>query len=295
MEKDYLLKDFLDYLTLERGLSENTAKAYRSDIEKFYKFLDGNGIELKSVKREQISDYLWAQREENKESSTVARNLIALKVFFKYLSREGYLQEEPTAVMESPRLWKKLPHTLSVDETRRLLESAQGEEPQILRDRAILELLYASGLRISELVNLKLNDLNFEVGFLKSRGKGGKERIVPLGSKAISYLKKYLSSARGEYLKGPSEYLFLNRSGKKISRQSCWKMIKKYANLAGIKKKISPHTLRHSFATHLLERGADLRAVQEMLGHANISTTQIYTHIDKEHLKQIHRKYHPRA
>ncbi len=295
MDRDFLLKDFLSYLSLERALSSNTVKAYENDINKFFNYLDVRGINFDDVRRDTISDFLWEQRELGREATTVARNLVALKMFFRFLLREGYIEDDPTLALESPRLWKKLPQTLSVDEVERILNIIPDGEPQYIRDRAIVEVLYASGLRISELVNLTLKDVNLDIGFLRCRGKGGKERIVPLGKKAIQAVRKYLQYARNYYLKRPSEYIFLNRSGNKLSRQSCWKIIKKYARLAGIKKRISPHTLRHSFATHLLERGAQLRAVQEMLGHADISTTQIYTHIDREYLKQIHKKYHPRG
>jgi integrase/recombinase XerD len=294
MDKELLLDDFLSYLTLERGLSDNTSRAYSVDMKKFYAFIESKGLELSAVRRDLISDYLWSEREQGRGSSTVARNLVAIKVFFRFLTREGHIREDPTEAMDSPKLWKRLPEVLSAAEVERLLEAAGADDPQSIRDRAILELLYASGLRISELDNLKILDVNLQVGFLKCSGKGGKERIVPLGSKAAGAIERYLKSSRPKYLKGNSDYLFLNRSGNKISRQSCWKIIKKYASLSGLKKLISPHTLRHSFATHLLERGADLRSVQEMLGHANISTTQIYTHVDREYLKQIHKKYHPR-
>ncbi|MDP8216792.1 MAG: site-specific tyrosine recombinase XerD [Candidatus Kaelpia imicola] len=294
MDRELLLDDFLSYVSLERGLSDNTSRAYRVDIKKFYDFMDSKGVGLSSVRRDFISDYLWSERERGKESSTAARNLVSIKVFFRFLTREGHIKEDPTEAMDSPKLWKRLPEVLNLTEVERLLEAAGSGDTQSIRDRAILELLYGSGLRISELNSLKVLDVNLGVSFLKCKGKGGKERIVPLGSKAACAIERYLKTSRPEYLKGSSDYLFLNRSGKMISRQSCWKIIKKYASLSGIKKSISPHTLRHSFATHLLEGGADLRSVQEMLGHANISTTQIYTHVDREYLKQIHKKYHPR-
>ncbi len=294
MDRELLLEDFLSYISLERGLSDNTARAYSVDIKKLYNFMDSKNVNLLSVRRDFISDYLWNEREKGRESSTAARNLASIKVFFRFLTREGHVKEDPTEAMDSPKLWKRLPEVLSAAEVERLIDAAGSNDHKSIRDKAILELLYASGLRISELSNLKILDVNLEVGFLKCKGKGGKERIVPLGGKAASAIERYLKSSRPGYLKGSNDYLFLNRSGKMISRQSCWKIIKKYASLSGIKKLISPHTLRHSFATHLLEGGADLRSVQEMLGHANISTTQIYTHVDREYLKQIHKKYHPR-
>lgn len=295
MDREFLLKDFMTYLSLERALSQNTVEAYENDIRKFFSYLDRKKINFEDIRRDIISDFMWELRERGREATTVARNLVALKVFFRFLLREGYIQDDPTLALDSPKLWKKLPDTLSIDEVEKILNIIPDGEPQYIRDKAIIEVLYASGLRISELVNLTLKDVNLDVGFLRCRGKGGKERIVPLGKKAIQALKRYLNFSRPKYAKRASEYIFLNRSGNKLSRQSCWKIIKKYARLAGIRKTISPHTLRHSFATHLLERGAQLRAVQEMLGHADISTTQIYTHIDREYLKQIHKKYHPRG
>jgi integrase/recombinase XerD len=216
-------------------------------------------------------------------------------MFHRFLAREKILKNDPSDLIDSPKLWKKIPDTLSLNEVNALLAQPDIRNKQGLRDKAILETLYATGMRVSEAVNLKVDSVNLDIGFLRCIGKGNKERVIPLGTKAISSIKKYLEVSRPHLLKKKeSEFLFLNRFGKKISRQSLWKIIKKYANQARIKKPISPHTLRHSFATHLLERGADLRSVQEMLGHSNISTTQIYTHINKDRLKTIHRMFHPR-
>jgi integrase/recombinase XerD len=296
MNKDIVLEDFISYLKLERGVSSNTVSSYASDLNKFFIYLDKEKIsDIAKVKKDDISNFLWDEREKGSQSSTMARRLIAIKVFFKYILREGYINKDIASYLETPRIWKKLPDALSIDEVAKLLDTVKTRDKITIRDKALLELLYATGMRISELVNLKLTDLNLEVGFIRCFGKGGKERIVPVGSKAKNALKKYIEKSRFELSKKTNPYLFLNRFGKKLSRQTCWKLIKKYTKLAGIKKEVSPHTLRHSFATHLLERGADLRIVQELLGHANISTTQIYTHIDKERLKQIHKKFHPRG
>jgi len=216
-------------------------------------------------------------------------------MFYRFLVRERILKDDPTSLIDSPKLWKKIPETLSLNEVETLLDQPDIRNKQGIRNKAILETLYATGMRVSEAVNLKKDNVNLDIGFLRCIGKGNKERVIPLGKKAILSLKRYLASSRPALAKKKDcEFLFLNRSGNKISRQSLWEMLKKYAKAARIKKPIRPHILRHSFATHLLERGADLRSVQEMLGHSNISTTQIYTHVNKERLKSIHRMFHPR-
>jgi len=235
------------------------------------------------------------QKEAGLSVNSIARRLAAVKSFYRFLVRERILKDDPSSLVDSPRLWKKIPETLSLNEVDALLNQPSVRNKQGMRDKAILETLYATGMRVSEAVNLKLDNVNLDVGFLRCVGKGNKERVIPLGKKAIASIKRYLESGRQCFLKRKScDYLFLNRSGNKLTRQSFWKLIKKYARQARIKKPIRPHILRHSFATHLLERGADLRSVQEMLGHANISTTQIYTHINKERLKSIHKMFHPR-
>jgi integrase/recombinase XerD len=238
---------------------------------------------------------MLSQKDKGLAANSVARRLAAIKSFYRFLVRERILKADPSSLIDSPKLWKKIPDALSINEVAALLEEPNIRQQQGIRDRAILEALYATGMRVSEAVNLKKDNVNLEVGFLRCIGKGNKERVIPLGKKAITSLERYLTIARPQLLKGKtSEYLFLNRFGKRISRQSLWKIIKRYARQAGIKKPIWPHILRHSFATHLLERGADLRSVQEMLGHSNISTTQIYTHINKDRLKTIHKMFHPR-
>jgi integrase/recombinase XerD len=287
---------FLNYLSVERGLSRNTIISYQGDLKNYLGFLRTCNIEtLSKATRNDIINFMLYQKDKGLSANSVARRLAAIKVFYRFLVRERLLKSDATSLIESPKLWKKIPQTLSLNEVDSLLSQPNIRDTQGIRDRAILETLYATGMRVSEAVNLKVDSLNMDIGFLRCIGKGSKERVIPLGRKAIISLKRYLDIARPKLLKRKeSEFLLLNRSGKKISRQSLWKIIKKYARQARIKKPIRPHILRHSFATHLLERGADLRSVQEMLGHANISTTQIYTHINKERLKTIHRLFHPR-
>ena len=226
---------------------------------------------------------------------SISRRIAAIRMFHRFLARERILKADPTTLIDSPKLWKKIPDTLSLNEVELLIAQPDPRDFQGARDRAILESLYATGMRVSEATNLKASNINLDIGFLRCIGKGNKERVIPLGKKAIASVNRYLEFSRPHFLKKKtSEFLFINRSGNKLSRQSIWKLIKRYALQAKIKKPIKVHTLRHSFATHLLERGADLRSVQEMLGHSSISTTQIYTHIDKDRLKKIHKMFHPR-
>jgi len=249
---------------------------------------------LSRTSKNEIINFMLYQKDKGLTANSIARRLAAIKVFYRFLVRERILNSDPTSLIDSPKLWKKVPDTLSLNEVDALLNQPNLRDKQGIRDRAILETLYATGMRVSEAVNLKMDNLNLGVGFLRCIGKGNKERVIPLGRKAIISLKRYLEFSRPKFLKKESEFLFLNRFGSKISRQSFWKLIKKYSKEARIKKPMRPHILRHSFATHLLERGADLRSVQEMLGHSNISTTQIYTHINKDRLKTIHKMFHPR-
>jgi len=289
---------FLNYLYVERGLAHNTIISYREDLNIYIDFLIKHNIDsLSKTTKEAIINFMLYQKDRGLSVNSVARRLAAIKMFYRFLVRERILKIDPTSLIDSPKLWKKIPETLSLNEVDSLISQPNIRERQGIRDRAILEALYATGMRVSEAVNLKVDNVNLDIGFLRCIGKGSKERVIPLGRKAISSLRRYLKQSRPQLLdsaKKDSEFLFLNRFGKKISRQSLWKIIKRYAREARIKKTIMPHILRHSFATHLLERGADLRSVQEMLGHANISTTQIYTHINKERLKSIHRMFHPR-
>jgi len=291
-----LIDTFLNYLSVERGLSRNTTSSYQKDLSFYMNFLEKHGFSsLSKITRNDIADFMLFQKDKGLASNSIARSLAAIKSFHRFLVRERILKTDPTILMDSPKLWKKIPETLSLNEVEVLISQPNIREKQGIRDRAILETLYATGMRVSEAVNLKVSNVNLDVGFLRCIGKGNKERVIPLGKKAIDSLKRYLEISRPVLLKKKeSEFLFLSRLGKKISRQSLWKIIKRYARAARIKKPIWPHILRHSFATHLLERGADLRSVQEMLGHANISTTQIYTHINKDRLKTIHKTFHPR-
>ncbi len=291
-----LIDAFLNYLSVERALSENTIISYREDLESYAVFLDKNKIDvLSKTTRNDITNFMLSQRDRGLSANSVARHLAAIRMFYRFLARERIIKNDPTVLVDSPKLWKKIPDTLSLNEVDALLSAPNLRSIQGIRDRAILETLYATGMRVSEVAHLRVSDLNMEVGFVRCFGKGRKERIVPLGAKAIVSIKRYLGVSRPKLLGVKnSDSLFLSRLGKKISRQSLWKIIKRYAKEAGIKKSIKPHLLRHSFATHLLERGADLRSVQEMLGHANISTTQIYTHVNKDRLKSIHKMFHPR-
>lgn len=291
-----LIEQFLNYLLVERGLAKNTVSSYRIDLLKFSGFMKGRHIDsMEDVRKEDLVKYLMHLKDSGLAANSISRSLAALKTFYKFLVNESVVKENTAGILESPRLWKKLPNTLDINEVDKLIGAPNARNWRGARDRASLELLYATGMRVSELVNLKIPNLNLDMGFVRCIGKGSKERIIPLGRSAKDALQKYLDKSRGRLVKhSGDDSLFLTRLGRKMSRQSFWKMIKSYARQAGIKKDISPHILRHSFATHLLEKGADLRIVQEMLGHSDISTTQIYTHIDKERLKSIHHKYHPR-
>lgn len=291
-----LIEEFLSFLSVERGLAENTLESYKRDLVRFFDYLKSRRTaSVSNVTRQKITSFMLAEKDRGLSSNSISRELACLKSFFKFLVRENKVKEDVTSVIESPKLWKRLPATLNLDEVEMLLKTPNVRDLMGARDKASLELMYATGMRVSELINLKMDDVNMEVGFVKCFGKGGKERIVPFGKKARESVERYLGKARASFLKKKvSNFLFLTRLGKPMSRQTFWKTIKKYTREAGIKKKITPHSLRHSFATHILERGADLRMVQEMLGHSDISTTQIYTHVSKDRLKSIHHKFHPR-
>ncbi len=295
----FLLDPFTDYLVLERGLSENTRLAYHRDLSEFMDFLSRKGREgIQEVVRRDILDFLMEGKQKGLAASSLARRLVAIKVFFRHLSREGLLATNVADAMESPRLWKILPPTLSKEEVDRLLAAPNPERVRGLRDRAILETFYATGLRVSELVALTLDSLHFDSDYIRCVGKGNKERVVPIGSKAITAVQAWLERGRPAYVSrrgGGSRAVFLSRLGKSLSRITVWRHIRAYARQVGIRKEISPHMLRHSFASHLLANGASLRIIQEMLGHADISTTQIYTHVDQGRLQSVHLQYHPRA
>jgi len=284
-----LIESFFDHLEVERGLSPHTIKAYRNDLKQYARWLK---VDILKADSSLIGQYVSELRKRYGPSS-IARKLSAIRMFYRFLHSEGKGSGNPLEDITSPRPGRKIPRYLSLKEVERLLSAPSGNTLLEIRDRAILEVLYGAGLRISELVNLNLSDLKLKQGWIRVLGKGSKERIIPLGKKACQWVRRYLRArGTGEGEDGP---LFCNRYGERISRQSCWKMIKKYARKAGINKEMSPHTLRHSFATHLLSRDADLRSVQELLGHSNISTTQIYTHITQERLRRVYKKYHPRA
>ncbi|MFH1594536.1 MAG: site-specific tyrosine recombinase XerD [Candidatus Omnitrophota bacterium] len=292
-----LIDQFLDYLSIERGLSANTIKSYRQDLIKYVEYLKRHGARnVGDVKRNQITKFLFFLKDSGLAANSISRNLVAIKVFYRFLVSERIVKEDIASILESPRLMKNLPDVLTVDEVTRMIEASDVRNTLGARDRAAMELIYATGMRVSEVVELTQESPNLDMGFIRCVGKGSKERIIPVGKAARSALERYLRRSRPKLCgRLQSKHLFLSRLGKKISRQSFWKMIKKYAKAAGINKQISPHVLRHSFATHLLEKGADLRSVQEMLGHADIATTQIYTHINKSRLKGIHKKFHPRG
>lgn len=291
-----LLDEFLNYLSVERGLSKNTIASYRTDLVSFLNYLESGGFDnIEKIKRDDITRYLLHLKDKGLSGNSVSRALVAIKMFYKFLAEERFIKDDVAGILESPKLIRPLPNVLNVAEVEKLLQAPDIRSWMGIRDRAALELLYATGMRVSEIVDLTTSTLNLDVGFIKCRGKGDKERIVPIGAHAKSSIERYMQKVRPSLLKKREDsHLFITRLGKKVSRQSFWKMIKKYAHIARIKKEITPHTLRHSFATHLLERGADLRVVQEMLGHSDIATTQIYTHIDKGRLKSIHRQFHPR-
>lgn len=288
---------FINHLAVERGLSNNTLNAYSRDILCFLDFLEEQGVrELQVVRPEDIQGFLGFLRSRQLSPRTVARHLAALRSLFRFLVRERFLRINPTTMLQSPRLARSLPKMLSQTEVKSLLGQPSGSSPLALRDRAMLELIYAAGMRVSELVDLDMSQVNFVTGTVQIQGKGGRERMLPLGDYALEALRNYLEGGRVHLQKRSSNNaVFLNRSGNRLTRQGFWKILKRYAKQAGLQRDVTPHILRHSFATHLLERGADLRAIQEMLGHADISTTQIYTHVARSRLKEIHRKYHPRG
>ena len=292
-----LLDQFLHYLTVEKGLAKKTLEAYSHDLNRFLNYLEEKRIEdVLRVTKVDVRAFLLTLKVQKLSNKTIVRNLVAIRTFFRFLTEEGKLESNPVEDLESPQLAKTLPEILSVQEVEQLLETPKPQTPLGIRDRSMLEMLYATGMRVSELVSLQMNQLNLEGGYVLLFGKGSKERAVPLGAEAIKRVSHYLTGARQKLSKGKdSPFLFLNRSGRKMSRQVFWKNIKAYGRRAGIRKKITPHLLRHSFASHLLARGADLRSVQMLLGHADISTTQIYTHVTGERLRQVHKRHHPRG
>lgn len=291
---DILADQFINYLRIELGLADNTVQAYSRDLIRFFQFLEKKKLTPLEVSKDQITEYtsIIGRR---LSSRSVARNISAVRSFFRFLVSEGRIKSNPTRLVETPRVSMRLPGVLSQADVEHLLSQPDVSRPIGQRDMAMLEILYATGLRVSELVNLKTQDLNLEAGYVRTLGKGSKERVIPMGEKAVAAVKEYLSDARIRLTKGTnSPYLFLTFRGRPMTRQGFWKIIKKYGRQALIKKKLTPHSIRHSFASHLLDAGADLRSVQVMLGHADISTTQIYTHVTRERLKDVHQKCHPR-
>ncbi len=291
-----LIDRFLEHLVVERGLAQNSLEAYRRDLARYARYLKGRRKRVTHLDRAEVPRYLLALREAGLSPRSVARHLSAIRQFHRFLVREGDATSDPTSHLESPRPWLHLPAILRSDEVERLLAPRESTTPQAFRDHAMLEVMYASGLRVSELVGLRLADVNLAAGIVRVVGKGDKERLVPLGDVAAEALRAYLAQGRPRLERGrASPHLFLGRHGRGLTRQMFWLLLKRSVRSAGITKPVTPHTLRHSFATHLLERGADLRSVQLMLGHADISTTQLYTHLSRAHLKAIYDKYHPRA
>jgi integrase/recombinase XerD len=289
---------FIQYLSVEKGLAQNTLESYERDLTQYLEFVEKSGMnQLQDTKKITIQNYLLQLKKLGRASSSITRSMVSIRSFYQFLVRERMLDLDPSLNMESPRLVKRLPKVLSVQEVDTLLEAPETSTPYGMRDKAMLELLYATGIRVSELVNLNAGHVNLGMGFVRCIGKGSKERIIPLGRIAAKWINDYLQVMRHQLLRESKadDALFINHLGTRLTRQGFWKIIKKYGREAHILKEITPHTLRHSFATHLLDNGADLRAVQEMLGHADISTTQIYTHVSKTRLKEVYNRTHPRA
>jgi integrase/recombinase XerD len=299
MEIAAAISSYLTHVQVEKGLASNTLSAYRRDMAKFEDFAKKRKLALNAVKRDDLVDFLASLYRQKLESKTVARHLVTLRNFFRHAQVQGSISEDPTAHLESPKIRRSLPGYLRLEEVEKLLELPDQKTPLGLRDRAMLEVLYSTGLRVSELTSLRVTDLDMKVGCVRCIGKGDKERLVPVGRKALGIVERYLRDGRTALI-GPGRgsagaFLFVNRRGGRISRVGVWKIFSAYGRKAGLRVPLTPHMLRHSFATHLLERGADLRSVQLMLGHSDISTTQIYTHVVEERLKQIYKAHHPRA
>jgi integrase/recombinase XerD len=288
-----IVERFLNYLTVEKGLSANTLEAYKNDIHKFESFIKKENKEISGFSKKDLLFYLNSLRDLGMQNATITRNISALRSLCKFMLMEKIIEEDPVENLSAPKGWKRVPKTMGVSEVLELLKKPEGKKLS-LRDCAILELMYSSGLRASEVVSIKMDDINFEAGFIRVSGKGSKERVVPINEAALGTVKRYIEESRPELLrKRASQYLFLAKGGKPMTRQRLWQLIKRYS--AGLSTEISPHTLRHCFASHLLDGGADLRALQKMLGHTDISTTQIYTKVTPERLKKIHKDYHPRG
>jgi len=295
--RKFLLEPFNDFLVLEQGASPRTDEAYGRDLARFAGYAVSRGAAAPpDVSARMLREYVYHLKDLGLAPASIRRNVSALRTYFKFLLGEGHVTKDPSERLESPKRWRTLPEVLSVAEVETLLASPTLDDPLVFRDRALLELAYGAGLRVSEWISIGVRDVMFDEGLVRVFGKGSKERLVPIGRRAIGALASYVRELRPRLEQGEGRgALFLNARGQPLTRMGAWKILRKYVTRAGIEKHVSPHTLRHSFATHLLEGGADLRAVQEMLGHADISTTQIYTHVDREYLRTVHRQYHPRA
>ena len=295
--RDFRYEEFRDYLMLEAGNSANTVESYSRDIRRLSEYLVSRGIKTPEKARGRVlRDFIFHLKDLGFASTSIRRQISAVRVYFRYLDGENLLQENPARNLETPKGWKTLPDVLTYKELEALIEAPDAHNPMAWRDRAILELAYGTGARVSELVGLRISDLQFDDGLVRVFGKGAKERLIPVGRRALGAVALYVREVRPQLDRGKSQNrLFLNRRGGPLTRVGVWGIVKSCAARAGIEKRVTPHTLRHTFATHLLEGGADLRAVQEMLGHADLATTQIYTHVDREYLRSVHNKYHPRA
>ena len=287
---------FLDAIWMERGLSANTLGAYRADLMALMRYLAERSVDLPDARRSDLLAYIAWRVEEGAKPRSTARQLSSFRRFYRYLSREGAVTEDPTAQIAMPKIGRTLPKSLSEDEVESLLGAPTVSEPLGHRDRTMLEVLYATGLRVSELINLRLSQINLNQGVLRIVGKGNRERLIPLGEEAQRWIRDFIDGPRVEILlERQTDFLFPTRRGDRMTRQAFWHIIKRYAGKAGIERKLSPHTLRHAFATHLLNNGADLRVVQLLLGHSDLSTTQIYTHVARERMKELHSQHHPRG
>jgi integrase/recombinase XerD len=288
--------DFLDYLVVEAGLSDNTVLAYGRDLRDFARFCQNEGVAgITELKLYLVQKYLVELEHCRKSENSIKRALVAIRMLLRYAKLTGLIDDDGATILDTPKTWQRLPTVCNKRQVAELLSAPKPEDPFYLRDKAILELLYATGVRASELAGLKITDLNFDVGYLRCLGKGSKERVIPIGGQAIAATRDYLAHLRPKMAKAQSgSHLFLSRTGRSLTRIEIWRLVKKYALRAGMPRNLTAHTLRHCFATHLLAGGADLRSVQEMLGHVDVGTTQIYTHVDTERLRQIHKRFHPR-
>jgi integrase/recombinase XerD len=298
MIDEALVESFLNYLIVECGLSDNTIRGYKGDLRNFSNYLQYEGIkQFQDLRAKMIVNFIEKEKQRRLSENSISRSLVTIKMLYKYMIMEGKISVNPMSSVNALKLRKHLPEVLHYNAVEEILRAPDCNDKLGIRDKAILELMYATGVRVSEVASIKVSWINFDYGYIRCQGKGSKQRIVPMGAEASKSIRRYLQEVRPFLVKieGDEPLLFLSRTGKMLRRENIWSIVKKYTIKAGIRSNISPHTLRHSFATHLLEGGADLRSVQEMLGHSNISTTQIYTHIDRKYLKSIHQKFHPRA